>query len=93
MGNGWTHEMCETCWRERHETSPILRPTDGPPEPCCFCRRPTRSGIYVRYDPLHLACRHSPPRPIPEDDAPDVLTALHQKLDDAPQEPQEPHGA
>jgi uncharacterized protein YrrD len=60
------HSMCTHCWvREQHvqsiENGEILIPAparvlQAPMESCCFCRRYTMAGIYVRRDPKDAIC-------------------------------------
>lgn len=56
----WNHLMCEACWNTRnpHRTPIKVREEyrDESATPCCFCGKPTQSGIYVRHDPQELLC-------------------------------------
>lgn len=51
------HSMCDGCWWERNDVSP-LKMKDAEQETCCFCGDLTSAGIYVRHDPTELDCHH-----------------------------------
>lgn len=48
----WTQPICVTCWnihnpnRLAHTMAEVCET-----ETCCYCGKPTTSGIYVREDP------------------------------------------
>ena len=68
----WNHRMCGDCWileqydsfegkklAEKHGVmrAPVIV-TDSKPGVCCFCRNPTRIGLFVRRDPSRMECKH-----------------------------------
>jgi hypothetical protein len=48
---GWTQPLCVACWNRDNPDRQAGNDPVGPPERCCKCGDPTRSGIYVRIDP------------------------------------------
>jgi hypothetical protein len=54
MSSRWTHPMCDDCWvRTYRDRQPIrLVGEYVSDERCCWCGEQTRSGIYVRLDPM-----------------------------------------
>lgn len=63
--SAWNHLICDSCF-------PIFRPGQTPhkvreefrdekADPCCFCGRPCQTGIYVREDPIDVACKGQGP--------------------------------
>ncbi len=54
----WMHVICVDCWQDRNGNRQAV--TINPPEKkdCCFCGRPTTSGIYIRENPKNLGCTH-----------------------------------
>ncbi len=46
--HGWTHAMCDFCWKLRQGPRQPVRLTDAEVETCCWCGVGTQSGIYVR---------------------------------------------
>lgn len=64
----WVHAQCTTCWNERNlsRQADPKRYTRGPEDTCCWCSKPTRSGIYVRYDPETVPCKGVHPEEIAE---------------------------
>lgn len=60
--NVWTHTICEDCWNLKHpegRTPLRLVQRERHIEACCFCNKPTASGIYVREAPYssNLSCK------------------------------------
>jgi hypothetical protein len=55
----WTHAVCDDCFFERHP-SPVnqIRIVEQHriDEDCCYCGKPTRSGLYDRNDPALTGC-------------------------------------
>lgn len=49
----WNHPVCDDCWKERQGARAPARVIEPKTERCCQCRKPTRSGIYVRGNPTH----------------------------------------
>jgi len=56
MSSKWTHLICYECWQEQRGTAIPFRMKETNPDPCCYCRRQTRSGIYTRDDPTLTRC-------------------------------------
>jgi hypothetical protein len=61
----WNHVICVDCWNTRHPESHASFPEalgQGELEVCCYCASGTRSGIYVRENPvsLDLKCQLKP---------------------------------
>ena len=54
--SNWTHLICEECWHELRGTMTPTRLVKAPLHPCCYCGKPTRSGIYTRDDPTLTKC-------------------------------------
>jgi len=49
--------ICDRCWTARNPLRRPFRVVVGvPTESCCFCGLATRSGIYVRQDPMTVPC-------------------------------------
>jgi len=53
---GWNHYICELCWQLRCKANnePGRRPVqvkDYHERPCCYCGKPSTSGIFVRENP------------------------------------------
>lgn len=50
--HGWNHVQCYPCWYARwsHTREPA-RVHDPEEQSCCFCGRPTASGIFIRLRP------------------------------------------
>jgi hypothetical protein len=59
MSSRWTHAQCAGCWhREQGDRRPLTLALEARQmESCCFCGQQTYAGIYVRADPMVLACR------------------------------------
>jgi hypothetical protein len=53
--SGWTHAICDDCWDKNKPGAPgrlgIIEKSI-----CCWCGRPTWSGIYLCEDPAALPC-------------------------------------
>lgn len=48
----WTQPLCGRCWYERDDREPNRLVGDyRAKEKCCYCGKPTFSGIYKRVDP------------------------------------------
>jgi hypothetical protein len=50
----WTQPVCDDDWAERNPDRPNpvrMNPEFTEQEQCCYCGKPTKSGIYVRVDP------------------------------------------
>ncbi len=50
----WRHSICDLCWHVYAPDREPIRLTEPELERCCFCGGDTRSGIYVREDPVKL---------------------------------------
>ena len=53
----WLHLICEDCWHKVRGTMLPTRPTKFPLCPCCYCGKPTHSGIITRDDPELVPCK------------------------------------
>lgn len=55
----WNHLMCAACWNadERH-VNKAVEGSNSEAQQCCWCQKPTTSGIWVREDPEKLPCKH-----------------------------------
>ena len=52
MKLSWTQPVCEDDWFERDDREPNrIRAEYRSEEKCCYCGKPTQSGIYKRVDP------------------------------------------
>lgn len=49
--SNWNHYSCEECYDDIYHGRQPIKLTEDKAKPCCFCGRPTFSGIYVRRDP------------------------------------------
>lgn len=47
----FNHAMCDADWTKRHPDRLPYRLIEPDEETCCYCGKPTRSGIYAREDP------------------------------------------
>jgi hypothetical protein len=49
----WTQAVCNPCWDARNPDRQPMKMNEGhrETEKCCWCGKPTRSGIYQRIDP------------------------------------------
>lgn len=63
MRSKWNHPICDECWKDKCELEGESGRTPyrvkGPflsREKCCFCHKPTESGIYVRGKPEETPC-------------------------------------
>ena len=57
----WTHSICSECYEKLYpgRTNPVrFKEEFREEEPCCFCQKVHKSGIYVRHDPKELRCTH-----------------------------------
>jgi hypothetical protein len=52
--SNWTHAICDDCWDEQRPESPSPQKGTGDPQACCYCGKPTCSGIFVRDDPATM---------------------------------------
>jgi len=50
----WTHPICEACWSERNPNREPVTVNNGNIETCCYCGEHTKSGIYIREDPVNV---------------------------------------
>ena len=57
----WNHVICGACWKRREGDRQPCRMVGGDKDKCCFCGGTTTEGIYVREDPMGVACggKHS----------------------------------
>ncbi len=55
--HGWTHLMCDDCWYLEKGTQVPVAVKGDPRAPCCFCLKPTNSGIWIRRNPNQTLCR------------------------------------
>ena len=53
---GWTHSMCESCWKLHNADREPMEMKNAPKETCCFCGNTHTSGIYTRFDPSKTLC-------------------------------------
>lgn len=53
----WTHYLCDECWLQLKMDYPPVRLKYPDPQACCNCGTVSESGIFVRQDPLTLACK------------------------------------
>lgn len=57
--SGWTHALCAQCWAEENGGRIPVVMRNAEAEVCCRCGANTRSGIYIRRDPVLLSwCNH-----------------------------------
>lgn len=54
----WTHNVCQSCYQGLYPGRQPVTMRVPQAEVCCFCGQPTTSGIYVRYNPAELSCKH-----------------------------------
>jgi hypothetical protein len=61
MGHRWTHDICESCWKQRNPgREPVrttVRTTEAEQAVCCFCGKRTAAGICVREDMRNTICK------------------------------------
>lgn len=50
----WTHCSCRECYPEHFPGQMPYVLKDADEEPCCFCGKENRDGIFVRYDSRKL---------------------------------------
>lgn len=53
MPYSWTQPACTACWEELNPHRRPVRLTKPEVDVCVYCGERTRSGIYVRIDPMH----------------------------------------
>jgi hypothetical protein len=53
----FTHALCEACyeWLEPGREPVMITPPEQ--ETCCWCGKPTTSGIYYRAEPERMVCK------------------------------------
>ena len=56
---GFNHSQCYHCWRKERGRDIPVRVQNHEPERCCFCKRWTIEGIFVRKDPKEMRCEHA----------------------------------
>lgn len=58
--SNWTQSICERCWNKQNPGRIPVRMKNADEEECCFCKRVTTDGIYIRVNPkdleIHLGC-------------------------------------
>jgi hypothetical protein len=54
----WTHNACLACYEALYPGREPVVLRNPRTETCCFCGQSTTSGIYVRYNPKELSCKH-----------------------------------
>lgn len=52
----WNHLLCEACWNDRNPGRKAVIVPSSSIDRCCVCGQPTGSGIYVRANPVEMAC-------------------------------------
>ena len=55
---GFNHAQCYNCWRKECEDDTVVRVLNHGPKRCCFCKRWTVEGIFVRKNPREMKCKH-----------------------------------
>lgn len=60
--HGWNHQQCYPCWFHKWGLTrePVRFKHGSTPQPCCFCGRPTASGIFIRARPGSGEIPHCP---------------------------------
>lgn len=57
----WTHACCGDCWFtvfwEKAREGPPCRVLNSEPHACCFCKKQTAAGIFIRHDPKTTPCK------------------------------------
>lgn len=53
----WDHAICVPCWYAKNTGRIPHRIVDDVGRTCCWCKRPTSAGVYVRHDPDDVACK------------------------------------
>ncbi len=56
MSMGWTHTLCDECYRHEEPGREPVRILDAERETCCRCGHETLSGVYYRAAPNKYAC-------------------------------------
>ena len=60
MGLGWTHNICEECYRKKFPGREPMLLVNFEWDECCFCNEKNIDGIYIRCDPKETKCTHDP---------------------------------
>jgi hypothetical protein len=60
--HGWNHPQCYPCWFKRWGLTrePVRFRQGEDVKNCCYCGRPTGSGIYIRERPGSAVIPHCP---------------------------------
>lgn len=58
MSGKWTHAICDECWEKKEPDREPTRLVEEfrHKEPCCYCGKSQKSGIFVRGDPTITPC-------------------------------------
>jgi len=51
------HAICVPCWVDSRPERIPHRVVDDVARACCFCGRPTSSGVYLRQEPSITPCQ------------------------------------
>jgi hypothetical protein len=54
--SSWDHYICGACWKVREPERMPRRVVGAPETTCCFCLKPTNSGIMIRRNPRFTPC-------------------------------------
>ncbi len=59
----WNHLMCAACWNAdegniARSVNTAVEGANSEAENCCYCGKPTTSGIWTRADPEKMDCHH-----------------------------------
>ncbi len=57
MVSKWTHVSCGSCYSRMNPGREPSKVVDATEEICCFCRKITDEGIFVRADPNSALCK------------------------------------
>lgn len=57
----WNHSICSKCWEEKNPNRSAIAIEDPEVHTCCYCKKDTNEGIYVRDDAEALGCEHADP--------------------------------
>lgn len=52
--NPWTHAICQVCWYLKRGDQTPAHLADAREDACCYCGVKTKSGIYVRDNPMEV---------------------------------------
>jgi len=55
----WNHAQCYDCWTKKRINGELVRIPNHQPERCCFCKRGTIEGIFIRKDPKEMRWKHA----------------------------------